>query len=94
MEADALAVQAEAARRVAPAPLRRPGVWGRWAEALGGGLGLAGLATAALAGVWIGVAQPAPVAGVTGLIAERLGLEADAGYVDLSAPFDVLAAEG
>ncbi len=96
MEADALAVQAEAAPRRAPvaAPVRERGLVARWADALGGALGLAGLATAALAGLWIGVVQPSPVSGVTGLIEDRLGLGTDEGYVDLSAPFDVLAAEG
>ncbi|MGP3697507.1 dihydroorotate dehydrogenase [Rhodobacter sp. NSM] len=46
---------------VAPVPAPRGGR--RWRVALFGGGGLfAGLATATLAGIWIGVAQPAPVA--------------------------------
>ena len=53
------------------APPRRPAVRGFFASliaAIGGGGALAGLATATATGLWIGVAQPAPFAVLTGAI--------------------------
>jgi hypothetical protein len=49
-----------------PVVIRAPvvGLWGRLLAAIGGGPALAGLSTAALAGVWIGFAQPGQVADV------------------------------
>ncbi|WP_333712461.1 hypothetical protein [Yoonia sp.] len=61
--ADADAVQAGLATQTArPAP---PGLWSRMLVALGGWPAVSGLAAATVAGVWIGVAPPAPVADVT-----------------------------
>ena len=55
VEADALAEQARQARlrRVA-----RPGIWPQLRAALGGWPGLAGLAAACAAGIWLGFAAP------------------------------------
>jgi hypothetical protein len=61
--ADAAALQPRAAPMQRAAP-PRGGVWAVLLAALGGRGALAGLATATLAGVWIGFAQPAPVAGL------------------------------
>jgi hypothetical protein len=54
--ADAEAVAADRARQAAARP-SRGGIFG-WLPAIGGWPALAGLATAAVAGVWIGYAQP------------------------------------
>ena len=49
-----------------PAPaMARGGIWGRLAAALGGGVALAGVATAGVAGVWLGFAPPAPLSPLT-----------------------------
>lgn len=58
---DAYALQPEAAT-AAPAPAAAPapvGIWARLAAALGGSMALAGVATAGVAGVWLGFAPPA-----------------------------------
>ncbi|MBL4916371.1 dihydroorotate dehydrogenase [Szabonella alba] len=41
------------------------GIWQAMLGAIGGGRALAGLSTAALAGLWLGLAAPAPVAALT-----------------------------
>jgi len=51
--AEAEAVQAE---RMAPAPQPRQGIWAGLLSALGGWGGAGGLATATMAGVWLGFA--------------------------------------
>lgn len=63
---------AETARRAATTPSRRPargggriGFWHLLVPALGGPGVLAGLAGAMVAGAWIGITQPAPIAGLT-----------------------------
>ena len=66
----------------------------RWLEALGGGPVVAGLATAALAGVWIGLAQPAPVAAVTSGVSAALGQDETSDFVELIPGFDSFASEG
>lgn len=77
---DAAAVQRAGAATRPPATRRaRPGWRATLAAALGGAGGIAGLATATVAGVWIGFAAPAPVAGV----ASGLGIGATAELVDL-----------
>lgn len=92
IEDQALAVQA--GFRAAPSVAPRQGLFGRWIAALGGGVAAAGLASAVLAGVWIGVAQPAPVAAVTSGISAALGQAEGSDYVELIPGFDDLAAEG
>lgn len=59
---DGLALQPQPRARRATA---RPGLWAMLAGAVGGVTGLAGLATATVAGLWIGFAQPAPIGAVT-----------------------------
>jgi hypothetical protein len=76
------------------APAAGPGALGRWIAALGGGPALAGLASAVLVGLWIGTAQPAPVAAVTTGVSAALGQETDVEYIDLMPDFGGLAAEG
>lgn len=89
---DALAVQAATA---APARTVRGGrgglVAGLWA-ALGGWPALGGLATATLAGVWIGFS---PTLGVSDAMANALGESDTSAYVfDLSSDFGFTFAEG
>lgn len=94
IEADALREQAGRVQQAAP---RRPVAPARpgWLAALGGGGVLAGMVSATVAGVWIGFAQPAPVAALT----ERLGGasaqdDADDGPVELFPGFEILVIEG
>lgn len=65
--ADAYAAQPEpAAMPAASAPRAAPpGLWARLSAAFGGGFGLAGVATAGLAGVWLGFAPPAGLSPLT-----------------------------
>jgi hypothetical protein len=88
VEADAAAAQA--ARRPAPAhpakARRRTG----WIQALGGRGVLAGLASAALAGLWLGVAKPAPVQALTEAYAPETAL----GSVELIPSLDAFGTEG
>lgn len=72
------------ARRLQPAmplpPRRapvRPGLLARLSYAFGGAGALAGMAAAMLAGVWVGVAQPAPFTTLTAALwpAEALSVE-------------------
>lgn len=65
--ADAYAAQPEsAAMPAASAPRTAPaGLWARLSAAFGGGFGLAGVATAGLAGVWLGFAPPAGLSPLT-----------------------------
>ncbi|MCA3509237.1 MAG: hypothetical protein IOC80_09320 [Rhodobacter sp.] len=89
--ADADAVQA--GFKPAPTPAgRRP--WAGWIAAMGGHRVLAGLATAALAGLWLGFAQPAPV--VTLTLTLRHAFAADAGpwAIELIPPLDAFGLEG
>lgn len=88
---DALDLQPAAAGRVALArPVAVPGFWaGLWAQ-IGGGPGLAGLSTAALAGLWLGFAQPAALSDMT----ETLWSVQAADDVELIAPEDDFFAEG
>jgi hypothetical protein len=55
---DAMEVQPRAALPVPPTPLRGPGFWMRLAGLFGGAGALAGMGTAAAAGLFIGFAQP------------------------------------
>ena len=94
IEADALAEQrgwAADIRRPAPRPRRR---WTGWVAALGGGGVLAGLATATLAGVWLGVAQPAPVLALTQTMSDAFNSDAMLEQVELIPTLDALVTEG
>ncbi|UYV36259.1 hypothetical protein N4R57_14685 [Rhodobacteraceae bacterium D3-12] len=89
---DALAVQAAAAESAVPDRGRRLNiVTGMWA-ALGGWPALGGLATATLAGVWIGFS---PNLGVSDAMANALGNNDASSYVfDLTSDFGFTFAEG
>lgn len=81
---DAAALQPVARARVA-VPLARIGWLDRIAALFGGGPALAGLGFAALAGLFLGLAQPAPVALLTVAL-----LANPAGAVDLFPASDAL----
>lgn len=83
---DALANQPAAFAFVRQPP-RRPGLWARMTDALGGRLAVTGLGTAALAGLFVGFAQPAPL---TNLLWQETPLET----VDLIPSFDTFLTEG
>jgi hypothetical protein len=89
--ADADAVQS--AFRPAPAPVR-PRRWSGWIAALGGNGVLAGLATATLAGLWLGFAQPAPVLTLTQTLSDALAADAGLGAVELIPALDSFGPEG
>jgi hypothetical protein len=64
-------------------------------SALGGATGLAGLVTAALAGVWIGLANPAPLSAFEALVlGESDTLDLGAELSDLLPSVDELLPEG
>jgi hypothetical protein len=56
--ADAMESQPKAVVAVAPVMVRGPGVWSRLAALFGGAGALAGMGTAAMAGLFIGFVQP------------------------------------
>ena len=56
--ADAMEVQPRAVRAVAPVVMRGPGMWARLSALFGGAGALAGMGTAAMAGLFIGFVQP------------------------------------
>lgn len=74
---------------VRPAAVARPGFWTRLAATVGGAGVLAGLGSAAMAGVMIGFAEPATLSMVTGGIYDTT-LDA----VDLVPSFDPFLTEG
>jgi len=82
--ADAQALQPRMARR---APVR-PGLWARLAAALGGAVAVAGLGSAAMAGLVIGYVQPEPMVSLAGSIG--FGLTES---IDLLSGFDALLIE-
>lgn len=55
----------DAAGPVAVPQVTRPGFWAEMRNALGGWTAIAGLGTATIAGIWIGVVSPASVTSVT-----------------------------
>ncbi len=87
---DALAMQPQTAVPPArgPAPPRR--LLARALAALGGGLGVAGLGSAAMAGLVIGYVQPDPLL----MLTDRFGVTADAASpLELLPGFDTLLTE-
>ncbi|WP_108482650.1 hypothetical protein [Oceaniglobus ichthyenteri] len=70
----------------------KSGWWRELGTMLGGWPSVAGLATAAVAGVWIGVAQPVGLNDFTLIDDSETATEFD--LVDLMPGFDILAAEG
>ncbi|WP_375690192.1 hypothetical protein [Pseudooceanicola sp. LIPI14-2-Ac024] len=87
---------AEQARRAAPVPVAappRPGPVRRFLAGIGGWPALTGLATATVAGVWIGISPPAVLAETAASL--RGNATADDLYlVDVMSAFDGLGAEG
>jgi hypothetical protein len=79
---------------VRPVARERGGVLRRRIAALGGSMALAGLGTAAMAGLWIGVAQPASLIHVTDQLAVAFGREAEPDYVELIPDFTTFQIEG
>ena len=89
--ADADAVQA--GFKPVPCPAgRRP--WPGWIAAMGGNGVLAGLATAALAGLWLGFAQPAPVLTLTLTLREAFAADAGPWAIELIPSLDAFGLEG
>lgn len=94
IETDALREQKGRVRTVPPVARRRQSVVGRFLDLLGGPRLAAGLATATLVGLWIGWVQPAPLAGLTDRLDDRLsGLSAPES-IELIPALDPFAAEG
>jgi len=89
--ADADAVQA--GFRSAPVAVR-PRRWSGWIAAMGGTGVLAGLATATLAGLWLGFAQPAPVLTLTQTVSDAFAADAGLGAVELIPSLDAFGLEG
>ena len=89
--ADADAVQAGFKPDPFPAGRRR---WSGWITAMGGNGVLAGLATAALAGLWLGFAQPAPVLTLTLTMREAFAADADPWAIELIPSLDAFGLEG
>jgi len=73
----------------APAPPRQ-GLWATMLTAIGGGAALAGLSTATLAGLWLGMAQPSSFTAVTETFMSTETLDT----VDLIPGFDTILTEG
>lgn len=72
IEADAQALQPRPAAR--PAPPRRSWL-AALADVFGGGGGVAGLTLAAASGLWLGVAQPAGLLGMTEYLTGTMAVE-------------------
>jgi len=78
-----------------PAPVSaRPRRWSGWIAAMGGNGVLAGLATATLAGLWLGFAQPAPVSTLTQTVSDAFAADAGLGSVELIPSLDSFGLEG
>lgn len=95
--ADARAEQPRLQSFATPRRGAQPGAWQRILAAFGGLGGLGGLSTAALVGLWIGIATPWPLAGVLdGLPAAVLGGadEADTLVAEMLPEFDDFLTEG
>ena len=88
---DADAVQA--AFGTVPVPAR-PRRWSGWIAAMGGNGVLAGLATATLAGLWLGFAQPAPVLTLTQTLSDAFAADTGLGAVELIPALDTFGLEG
>lgn len=92
--ADAAALQPEPALPARPrpaAPAAPGGFWAALSALFGGGGVLAGMGTAAAAGLFLGFAQPAPVAALTAALSAGTTTTTDA--LDLTSGIDALLAE-
>jgi hypothetical protein len=87
-------VLADAERNIPPQIVRvvprKPGLWAKFAMALGGNGVLAGLGTAAVAGVMLGFVQPTSLSAVTDMILAETPLD----EVDLLPGIDAILTEG
>ncbi len=86
IEADAMRLQPRPAVRVSPPPR---GLWGVMSAIFGGGGALAGMGTATVAGLYLGLAQPASISNLTEALLTGATLES----VDLMPSFDTLLIE-
>ena len=71
--ADADALQPKPATRARTAP--RPGWFATLADWFGGEMSLAGMSMAALTGLYLGIAQPVPLTGLTNLVTGNATLD-------------------
>jgi len=85
------------ARAHQPAPMILPRAmpqaapfWARMVAGFGGGKALAGLGTAALAGFWLGLAEPAPIMALTDVLWPEAPMET----VEVIASFEDFLTEG
>ena len=95
--ADALALQSAPAAPARPVPAQavRPGRLAQFFALLGGWPAVAGLATATVAGLWIGTTSPDMLYAQTGLFESASSSEASDLYlVDAFSAFDALPAGG
>ena len=88
VDPDAQALQPRAPAPTARPRARRPGFWTRLAAVLGGATAVAGLGTAAMAGLLIGYVQPEPMVA----LADSMGFGISES-LDLRHGFDALLAE-
>lgn len=86
---DALAHQ-PAPRSLIRTAAVQPGFWARLTGALGGGLSVAGLGTATVAGLWIGFVQPSSLASFSDMLLQNTALDS----VELIPNFDEFLTEG
>lgn len=101
ISADAQAVQLDhTAPQTVPEPRRASGreaggqakgLWGQIIGALGGWTALAGLATATVAGVWIGISPPQ---GLADPLSAAIGTSQMTGFDEIGAGFDFTQFEG
>lgn len=88
--ADALRLQPQAAPVLRPVVVNNSGWWTTLSNALGGKRGLAGLGTAAVAGVMVGFVQPTSVLALT----ESVFAASTVDEVDLMPGIDAILTEG
>lgn len=86
---DALAHQPAPRTLIRTVPVK-PGFWARLTAALGGGLSVAGLGTATLAGLWIGFVQPSSLTSLSDMLLQNTALDS----VELIPNFDEFLTEG
>lgn len=94
IEADAASLHRARSAAAVPAPALFRQRWPGWIAALGGNGVMAGLVTATLAGLWLGVAQPAPVSSLTQTLSEAFAEDTGLGTVELIPALDTFGAEG
>lgn len=88
---DALAAQPAPAPAPVARAVERPSTLRQFLSAVGGWPAVAGLATAGVAGLWIGISPPAAVATTAETF---LGAQSDLYLVDLMPGYDFTLAEG